>query len=127
MVAERYQHQQLLMLYDTWQENGGDLITVNPGNSKKRIMRPRRISEVVSEVKMLEPNISQNNISETSKDYLSQDSLIEEDMLHDIAKISSRSIDVKKGYMLTQERSMAATEMEFTYPVVDQDLAVKLS
>jgi hypothetical protein len=68
MVAERYQHQQLLMLYDTWQENGGDMITVNPGNSKKRIMRPRRISEVVSEVKMLEPNISQNHISETSKD-----------------------------------------------------------
>lgn len=44
------------------------MITVNPGNSKKRIMRPRRISEVVSEVKMLEPNISQNHISETSKD-----------------------------------------------------------
>jgi uncharacterized protein (DUF927 family) len=46
------------MLYDTWQENGGDMITVNPGNSKKKAMRPRRFSEDVSDVKMLEPNIS---------------------------------------------------------------------
>jgi excinuclease UvrABC helicase subunit UvrB len=58
MVAERYQHQQLLMLYDTWQENGGDMITVNPGNPKKRVMRPRRFSEEVSQVKMIEPDIS---------------------------------------------------------------------
>jgi hypothetical protein len=114
-----------MMLYDTWQENAGDMITVN--NSKKRVMRPRRFSEDVSEVKMIEHNISQNHISETSKDYISHDSLIEEDMLHDIAKISSRSIDIKKGYILTQERTMLATEMDFTCPRVDQDLAVKLS
>jgi len=54
------------MLYDTWRENAGDMITVN--NSKKRVMRPRRFSEDVSEVKMIEHNISQNHISETSKD-----------------------------------------------------------
>jgi len=58
MVAERYQHQQLLMLYDTWLENGGDMITLNHGNPKKRVMRPRRFSEEVSQVKMIEPDIS---------------------------------------------------------------------
>jgi hypothetical protein len=115
------------MLYDNWQENGGDMITFNAGNSKKKVMRPRRFSEDVSVIKISEPNISQNHISETSKDFISQDSLIEDDMLHDIAKISSRSIDVKKGYMLTQERTMMATEMDFICPRVDQDLAVKLS
>ena len=100
-----------MMLYDTWHENGSSAVTSFAGNTKRRIMRPRRFSEDISEIQMPEHDIEN---SEALNDEISQDSMMEDDMLHDIAKISSRQIDIKKGYMMTQERSIAAvTENDF--------------
>lgn len=48
------------MFYDMWQHDGADVIGLTPGNTKRRGIKMRRLSEEVSEEhknKKEEPNI----------------------------------------------------------------------
>lgn len=140
MVAERYQHQQLMMFYDRWQEDGG-IADVTPGNTKRRWIKLRRLSQEQDSnnelIKHLKPDIGQESDELSDRDnddeevFLESLMLEESEMLQsDIGKISQRTIEIKKGYIVKQETNrlmMTCPDEISTYPRRDQGMRVILS
>lgn len=88
------------MFYDRWQHDGADVIGMTPGNTKRRGIKMRRFTEEVSEEHKMK-NDEDPNIIQFSEESNEEESSMMEEMLHDLRTISSRTMEIKKGYIIT--------------------------